>query len=149
MCGRGHVRATCAVHGELHQSVEEVVSALLSGKPAARWPHVYTGNVARAEPLFAPVVPALPATPSTPLARCLVGIDAYEMAPHATRWLLEHPPRSAAAAAAEHDAIRTHRRMMLGEMIGSLRRRLRRLATCKRVVCELTEPRMKIDNLRL
>jgi hypothetical protein len=32
------------LHGEPHQSMDEVRQAIFSDKPAQRWPHIYTGN---------------------------------------------------------------------------------------------------------
>ena len=117
------------LHGVPHQSVDEVLAALLTGKPPKRWSHVYTGNTAPAAPMFVPALPALPAAPSTPLARALVGIDAWHQCPHATAWLLAHVPGTAEAHAAEECAVRQHKSVMLSEMMSALRRRVRRLAT--------------------
>jgi len=144
------------LHGEPHQSREECLAAFATGKPPRRWPHVYTGNVAQGAAMFRPALPALPAVPSTALARVLTGIDEFDAAPCATVWLLQELPGrgrqidtwiyrrivrgyrtsrsstyagSAAALAAEAATVADHQDHMLGDMLGSLRRRLRRLAS--------------------
>ena len=143
------------LHGESHQSREECLAAFATGKPPRRWPHVYTGNVAQGAAMFRPALPALPAVPSTALARVLTGIDEFDAAPCATAWLLQELPGrgrqmihefiadgekyctsrsstyagSAAALAAEAATVADHQDLMLGDMLGSLRRRLRRLAS--------------------
>ena len=145
------------LHGEPHQSREECLAAFATGKPPRRWPHVYTGNVAQGAAMFRPALPALPAVPSTALARVLTGIDEFDAAPCATAWLLQELPGrgrqmihehefiadsekyctnrssayagSAAALAAEAATVADHQDLMLGDMLGSLRRRLRRLAS--------------------
>ena len=104
-------------------------AGLLTGKPPKRWAHVYTGNTAPAAGMFQPALPPLPAVPSTPLARVLTGIDEFVDAPRATAFLLSDLPGSDSARDAEAAAIAEHRQLMLGEMLGALRRRLRRLAS--------------------
>jgi len=119
------------LHGEPHQSREECLAAFAgTGKPPKRWPHVYTGNVAaQGAAMFRPALPALPAVPTTALARVLTGIDKFDTAPCATAWLLRELPGSAAALAAEEATVADHKRLMLGDMLASLHRRLRRLAS--------------------
>ena len=113
-------------HGEPHQSVSEVLAALCSGALPQRWAHVYTGNSAPAcTAFFQPALPPLAAVPSTPLARTLVGIDDFSLFPQSIAWLLE----GQSGDKAERAAIRLHKRLMLTEMISTLQRRSRRLAT--------------------
>ena len=81
------------LHGEPHQSREECLAAYATGKPPKRWPHVYTGNVAKGgAAMFQPALSALPAVPSTALARVLTGVDEFDAAPRATKWLLHELP---------------------------------------------------------
>jgi len=121
------------IHGVPHQSIDEVLAALLTGTPPRRWAHVYTGNLIPCSPLFRPALPPLPATPSTPLARALVGIDDFVTCPQATAWLMRSIRGHSEAAAEEavKEATLLHKRLMLTEMLAPLRRRLRRLATLR------------------
>jgi hypothetical protein len=120
------------LHGVPHQSRQEVHECLLTGKPPAKWAHVYTGNASSdAGSLFRPALPPLPALPATPLARVLTGLDDFALTPIATAWLLRHEPRSEAAAAASREQLDLHRRLMLRPMSRALRTRLRRLAKGK------------------
>ena len=118
------------IHGEPHQSKEEVLAALLACTPPRHWSHVYTGNTIPCTSLFIPALPPMPAVPSTLLARVLVGIDELKHTPEAVGWLL----RSVVAGSTDEAETEVgaevwlHRRFMLTEMISALRRRLRRLA---------------------
>ena len=62
----------------------------------------------------------------------LAGIDEWDRAPHATAWLLQHPPRTTESAAAEKVAVTEHRELMLTVMLQQLRRCVRALAKSDR-----------------
>ena len=134
------------IHGEPHQSKDEVLCALLTGTPPAHWAHVYTGNAMEpAAAFFRSALPPLPAVPSTPLARALAGVDAFARCPDAIEWLVRDCRGGREGAPAERpgerEALRLHKRLMLDEMVSGLRRRLRRLAASANAVdlLELSE----------
>ena len=81
--------------------------------------------------LFEPALPPLPAAPSTPLARVLMGIDSFCLCPHAVAWLLRDVNGEDVDGDGEREAIKMHKRAHLDEMLATLRRRLRRLASSK------------------
>ena len=105
------------LHGAPHQSPNEYVEAMATGKPPSRWAHVYTGNVQESTasshlaPLFAPV----PLTAHTPLARCLIGTVDWHMCPQAVDWLLNAASSGRGLAAieeAEATQVSVHRQMI-------------------------------------
>ena len=71
------------LHGVLHQSTGEVVSAFATGKAPAHWPHLYTGNRLdyKAAAHLEPLIDAIPCPPFTMLGRCIAGIDEWDAFP--------------------------------------------------------------------
>ena len=131
------------IHGVPHQRVDEVLAGLLNGTPPRRWAHVYTGNVIPASSSFNPPLPPLPAVPSTPLARVLVGVDNPALCGAAALgWLIESAREGDCQQVdgAVNVATERHRRVMLKEMLSSLRSRLRRLATGRLCKGEISQP---------
>ena len=122
------------IHGVPHQSKEEILHCLLTGTPPRRWSHVYTGNTIPCNELFTRPIPPLQSVPTTPLSRVLVGMDEFRHCPYAIDWLLAScsaPKPEDSLLLAEDQTVEQHKRMMLGDMIASVRRRLRRLAEGK------------------
>jgi len=120
------------MHGEPHQSIDEILACLLIGTPPRHWAHTYTGNAIPCSDLFLPALPPLPASPSTPLARLLVGVDKFALCPHAVAWMLNGVGDGQdSLLKGLKQAIGEHKRQMLTEMLAALNRRLRRLASSR------------------
>ena len=96
------------LHGEPHQSPEEVAMAHATGTPPMKWAHVYTGNSQETKTArhLESLVPPVQVNLATLLAKCLLqgtdadGVHAFAAFPQAISWLLV-----AAASGGGFDAI--------------------------------------------
>ena len=79
--------ATRAI-GVLNQSLAETAAAACTGRSAKSWSHVHTGNAqTKTGNHLEFVSPPFGVSAHSALARCLLGVDAWESAPWAIEWL--------------------------------------------------------------
>ena len=92
------------LHGKPHQSVEEVLAAMVTGRFPPAWSHPWTGNAAgdRAGSYLESLLPPLPVSATTTLSQCLVGTLGWDDAPIIAEWLVEAAAQAGADGASDH-----------------------------------------------